>query len=390
VALVVVGAGGLLALRYYKEQRNGNFTIVNAEAKAKVNANVSNTNNNQQANTETKQTENKNQNSNININNKSKATERIVWIGVDGGGSKTVAICMDQSKQVVGRGRSASTNQNSVGPDKAAENLRQAITLALQQADCTPTQVVGVCVGMSGVDRPQDKETVKRWVEPILPRVPLRIENDAVIALASGTEGRLFGVVVISGTGTIAFGFDKTGKSQRASGWGPLLGDEGSGYQIGYEVLRAVARAVDQRGPDTMLVDALLQKLQLLDPQQLIPWTYRDISWERFAQLAPIAFECARKGDKVAQAIIDHQAEQLVVSVEAVARRLQLSSQSFPLVLAGGNLTHEGSDLARLFKEKASRRLPTAQVIKPTLDAESAAAVLAMNTFPASQQSNKK
>ena len=95
------------------------------------------------------------------------------------------------------------------------------------------------------------------WRE-LLPDVPALIHNDAVIALASGTGGQLYGVVLISGTGMIAMGFNRAGERRRAGGWGALLGDGGSGYAIGAAVLRAVTWAADGRGPATSLTSATL------------------------------------------------------------------------------------------------------------------------------------
>lgn len=81
----------------------------------------------------------------------------------------------------------------------------------------------GVCLGMAGVDRPADKERVQAWVHEVFPGVNVQTSNDAVVALASGTKGKLFGVVVISGTGTIAVGFDASGQTARAAGWGFVI-----------------------------------------------------------------------------------------------------------------------------------------------------------------------
>src|SRR5690606_3508386 len=96
--------------------------------------------------------------------------------------------------------------------------------------------------GMAGVDRPDDKKTVNEWLVEELPNSKHIIVNDGVVALASGTGGEKHGIVIISGTGSISLGFNKKkGDIQkRAAGWGPLLGDLGSGYYIGNDVLIAV------------------------------------------------------------------------------------------------------------------------------------------------------
>lgn len=310
-------------------------------------------------------------------------TVKRYFLGVDGGGSKTNVTCIDEEKKVVGEGSSGCTNFNSVGQEKANQHLREAILSALKAAGVPEDQVAGICLSMSGVDRPADKQLMRSWITPILPNARIDVHNDAVAALVSGTDGNLFGLVVISGTGTITYGVNKEGETTRAAGWGPLLGDRGSGYQIGYEILNAVVRALDGRGPATSLVEAVLAKLNLSKGEELIPWAYSSVAWERYAQLAPLAAIAARNGDKVAEQILEAQAQDLVVSIQAVAKRLHLENQPFPLVLAGGNFTHEGSYLTDLLKKKVTQQVPHATVLLPTLKPEYAAALLARNNATA-------
>lgn len=310
-------------------------------------------------------------------------TVKRYFLGVDGGGSKTNVTCIDEEKKVVGEGTSGCTNFNSVGQEKASQHLREAILSALKAAGVPEDQVAGICLSMSGVDRPADKQLMRSWITPILPKARIDVHNDAVAALVSGTDGNLFGLVVISGTGTITYGVNKEGETTRAAGWGPMLGDRGSGYQIGYEILTAVVRALDGRGPATSLVEAVLTKLNLSKGEELIPWAYSSVAWERYAQLAPLAAIAARNGDKVAEQILEGQAQDLVVSIQAVAKRLHIENQPFPLVLAGGNFTHEGSYLTALLKKKVNQQLPQVTVLLPTLKPEYAAALLARNNATA-------
>jgi len=282
---------------------------------------------------------------------------------------------------VVGEGSSGSTNSNSIGKEKAAQHLSEAIEAALKAARVSSDQVAAICLSMSGVDRPEDAEMIQSWVLPTLPKAKIDVHNDAVAALVSGTNGHLFGVVVISGTGTITYGVNKEGKAERASGWGPLLGDQGSGYAIGFSILSSVVQAVDGRGPATSLVDAVFSKLNIQNGQDLIPWAYSSVAWERFAQLAPLAATAARNGDEVAQKILEDQAQALVVSIKAVVKKLGLGGQeSFPLVLAGGNLTHHDSYLTTMVKQMVHQQIPQANVSLPSLKPEFAAALLACKT----------
>jgi len=218
--------------------------------------------------------------------------ERFV-IGVDGGGTKTEAVVMDEAHRVRGRGVGPSSNYHDVGSEAAEAALHEAIDQALADARVSPEAVAGICLCMAGVDRPADRALVSELARRIHPFPRVLVHNDAVAALAAGT-GRLLGVVVIAGTGTIAYGVDRHGRTARAAGWGALLADYGSGFWIGLEALHAVVRAADGRGQPTMLVERMLAHLNLKDVPDLVPWTYRHpITWGRFAALAPLVVEAA-------------------------------------------------------------------------------------------------
>eukprot|EP01114_Cavostelium_apophysatum_P009167 TRINITY_DN2224_c0_g1_i1.p1 TRINITY_DN2224_c0_g1~~TRINITY_DN2224_c0_g1_i1.p1 ORF type:complete len:350 (+),score=54.09 TRINITY_DN2224_c0_g1_i1:86-1051(+) len=320
------------------------------------------------------------------------SSKRVISIGIDGGGTKTSTCALDvESGKSLGIAKTPSSNWNSVGVEKAKEALRSGIDEAAKTANAELRDIVSICLSMAGVDRPADKDKVISWVNEMLPHVQnkdIHVHSDAVAALAGGTNGQLYGVVVISGTGMISYGFDKSANSKRAGGWGPLLGDEGSGYAIASDVLRAVVSAQDGRGPRTQLLDDVLTKLKLPDATQLIPWAYdeSDRSWAKFAALAPIAYDCANKGDQVALAILDNAADKLAATIDAVVKGLQLDTNAdFPLVLAGGNLTHENSILAKLLKERLRKAYPNSVITHPTVDAEVAAALLAANQYKSHQ-----
>lgn len=126
-------------------------------------------------------------------------------------------------------------------------------------------------------------------------QVPCYVCNDAVAALAAGTNGRPEGIVLIAGTGSIAFGA-LGGVSVRASGWGAAFGDAGSGYDLGQRALCAAAQAVDGRGRPTALVEALPSFLALADMPAVARWVYEDSSWARIASLAPVVMQAAHSG----------------------------------------------------------------------------------------------
>lgn len=312
-----------------------------------------------------------------------------IILGLDGGSTKTACVALDATTPlatlqdaaalpVLGQAVTGASNWNSVGLETAFHNLAAALRSAASDAGGHLDDVVAVCVGMSGVDRPEDRARAADWLHTLLPGRVHVIDNDGVVALACGAGGERYGVVIISGTGMIALGFNRAGQRARAGGWGALLGDGGSGYAIGAAILRAVTWAADGRGPATALHDALLARLGLAQPEALVRWAYDRIEWQRFAELAPLALECATAGDAVAQAILDQAVDDLAVAVETVARKLAFG-EPFPLVTAGG-LLRPGP-----FHDALARRitatLPLAQVRHPAVEPALGAALLALRAY---------
>jgi N-acetylglucosamine kinase-like BadF-type ATPase len=306
-------------------------------------------------------------------------------VGVDGGGTKCRAVVLDGSGKQLGEKVGESSNTKSIGEDKANENLRSTIEGALSAAGKSFSDVGSICLGMAGVDRPADKAILEKFVRTFLPQKDLiiLIENDGIVALASGTGGILSGVVVISGTGTITYGV-LGNERLRCQGWGPLLGDEGGGSDMGLHCVKAVSRSVDG-GRKTLMTDMVVKELKLEDAWGLIDWCYGDaFTFAKFAALAPIVLNAAKQGDDVALSILEQKAEAIVESIRIVAAKLQFPS-NFSLVLAGGNLTHE--DGKGLFSSILQRKLrfahPLANVVFPSVDPTVAAAQIALNALTA-------
>eukprot|EP00727_Mastigamoeba_balamuthi_P001994 m51a1_g11792 hypothetical protein (326) ;mRNA; f:308919-310087 len=297
-------------------------------------------------------------------------THRLLGIAVDGGGTKTSVVVHDSDGAVLGKVKTGPANPNSVGEDKAFEALSKGIEDALTSAGATRKNVARVCLGMSGADRPGDCRRFEDWARRAVgDHAACRCVNDGAIALSSATRGKLEGLVVIGGTGTVCLGFARGGaEERRAAGWGPLLGDEGSGHAIGCAVLKAVCWSVDGRGPKTALLDALLAKVGVTDPMELITWAYSctgvGSSWNKAAEIAPLALECAAAGDAVACSILDAAASALMTSIRAVAVGLGYTpADDFDVVLAGGLLAHEGSLVALRLRKCVLSEYPKARVL---------------------------
>ncbi len=300
-------------------------------------------------------------------------------LGIDGGGTKTAFVIMDDKQTILAQVRAGSCNRNSVGDEKAKENLALGITNVLRAAGSDSSAIAAACLGMAGVDRPVERTLVSGWLDTLLPTIPATIYNDALIALASGTKGELCGVAAISGTGMIVYGINQAGQVQRAGGWGPLFGDKGSAYAIGSAALAAVAHATDGLGPQTALDGALRDYLDLSTSQALIPWAYSDLSWARIADLAPVVTECAQQKDEVASRIIAEAAIDLAAAVEVVVRGLDLLNAPTPIVLSGGNL--QPGLFSSLVHQHLNSLVPQAHLIRPSVEPCIGAALLALQSL---------
>ncbi|HAI21716.1 MAG TPA: ATPase [Clostridiales bacterium UBA8153] len=263
-------------------------------------------------------------------------------VGVDGGGSKTACLAVEWNGRAAGYAVGGPSNYHGIGAAAAGQVLRATIAQALASSGALPGEVGALCAGLAGCDRADDRATVESMLAPLACRRMPLVVNDARVALA-GAFGSAPGVVVISGTGSIVMG-QHGGRIERAGGWGPLLGDEGSGYDVGRRGAVAALRAYDGRGPGTLLVDLYRQYLEG-DLDLLIPLVYRPITPADMGRLARLVGEAAGAKDPVALGILEASAGELALGVHAVARRLGLDR---PAVVAVGGLFRELPALRQL------------------------------------------
>jgi N-acetylmuramic acid 6-phosphate etherase len=262
------------------------------------------------------------------------ARESLV-IGIDGGGTRTVALLADGAS-ILGRGEAGPSNLQAIGVAAALDSLNQAIDKAFAAAGLTRCQVGAICLGLAGADRGPEKKLLQEWVKQQRIANWCEVTSDGSLLLAAGTkEG--WGIAAIAGTGSIAVGRTRDGRWTRSGGWGYLLGDEGSGYAVAMQALNAVTRAADGRGGQTPLLEQLLRAMHLDQPQDMIAAVYRG-SWDRtaLAGLAPIVFAVAESGDEIALQIVERQAGELAHIIAAAAKNLRLNE--FRLAVAGGTL----------------------------------------------------
>ncbi|MCS7471356.1 N-acetylglucosamine kinase [Stieleria sp. ICT_E10.1] len=266
-------------------------------------------------------------------------------LGVDGGGSKTMAWLARRDDQGgihrIGAGRSGPSNARSVGFDQATANLDLAIEAAFDDADRARMKVASACLSLAGADRESEQAEIRSWARQRGLTHRLTITNDAIPVLYAASDDGV-GIALICGTGSLSIGRNANGTTARCGGWGGLFGDEGSGYQIGVAGLRAVARAADGRGPQTSLLPRLLERFQIASPSELIPIIYSErIDRSAIAGLAPIVFAAAEAGDVVAAGIVETAAAELSEMVAVLAHRLGFADAPFVFAVSGGVLTQQ-------------------------------------------------
>ena len=275
-------------------------------------------------------------------------------VGIDGGGTRTVGILTTKTGQCLARVQSGPSNYHVVGEAKTQAILESVIGELCGKSGIPSASAIHFCLGMAGLGRAEDRKVVGRICDELGISKNRRIlTHDAHIALVGGTEKQQ-GVIVISGTGAIVYGVNTNGDEARASGWGYLLGDEGSGYDIAIKGLRAVARAADRRGNPTELTNRILHRLERNEPSELIRWTHA-ASRDEIAQLAEVIFDTAQTTDAVATEIVDEAADELLCAAESVIKQLEFI-EPFDIVLSGGNLIHQP-----MFSDKLRHRLARIQ-----------------------------
>lgn len=271
------------------------------------------------------------------------------YLGIDGGGSKTTCVVGDESS-LLATVTVGGSNITRVGEAGARAALHQAIREASDAARINPQQVSCACIGAAGAGRSEIASTVRKIVAEIISG-KIEVVGDMEIALAAAF-GAGPGVIVIAGTGSIAFGRDAQGRTARAGGWGFAVSDEGSAHWIGREAVRAVLRAADQAdgdqaeressGPAERLFHELKTSWRLDSLPQLARVANADPD---FAALFPAVLAAAEAGDAVARKVIGDGSHELGQLAGIVLRRLfprqhSTGQSAVPMAMAGGVFRH--------------------------------------------------
>jgi glucosamine kinase len=254
-----------------------------------------------------------------------------VVLGLDGGGSKTDCVLMDETGAILARSRSEASNPTSFGVDASLVALSEAATVALRAAGKSEQNVAYVLAGISGAGEADMRSALQRGLQPIFPKATITLTSDLLLAL--GATGESPSVVVIAGTGSAVLGRKPSLKLARAGGFGPVIGDPGSAYDIGR---KAVAMCFQKHlNGEAFPLGAKIR--------ESFKWKFGELFDQARAQpravfpgIFPVVAFAAECGDAAARMLLASAAQDLREQASEIIEKLELREASFLLAKTGG------------------------------------------------------
>jgi glucosamine kinase len=280
-----------------------------------------------------------------------------LFLGIDGGGTRTTA-WLAAERRIVARAVTGPSNPLKVGFKAAQREILQAARLAFRKARRRSPALEAVCLGLAGVDRPQVHGRLLAWLRRSISARHHLLTSDAAIALRAAI-GDSPGIIVVSGTGSIAYGRDARGHVLRSGGWGVPFDDAGSGFDLGRKAIVAALHDYDGRGPYTQLATSVCRTLRLPDITQVV---LRNLTPQEIAALFPLVLRAARRRDFVAQRLCEEAGSDLADLAVALLKRLGWMRRVVPVVCAGG-VFHGSPRVRRSFTRHLRRQAPHARVL---------------------------
>ncbi len=288
-------------------------------------------------------------------------------VGVDGGGTRTRVLLADIDGRPLARVEGEATALRPGEERQSADIIIALVREALVAAERTETRPSTIVVGVAGGG--QERAAQALWQALASSRLAddVNVVSDAEIAL-DDAFGDAAGVLLVSGTGSVAFARAPDGRIERCGGWGPVMGDEGSGAWLGRRALSVITAAQDGREPETTLGGAILTALEAESLESLIPWA-ADATPADFAALAPVVAQVASQGDLRANALVSLAVEELVLHVRTLARRCFADERASVPVACAGGMMGKGSLVRKRVEQRLKTSVPGAVVRAEEVDA---------------------
>lgn len=293
-------------------------------------------------------------------------------IGVDGGGTKTIAVAARPDGTVIGAERGEGINYNNIGMDRARANLKEIIDRLESRIG---SRCEGLSVGMPALDLPADEALTRLFAGSSFDPALLDLQSDAYMALVGFTLGKA-GMIVICGTGSILLMMDEHGVQHVRGGWGHLLGDPGSGYALAMDGLKAAIADWENIGPHTSVTQAAEEYFSLKDPRELIDRVYaKEQTKAELAGFGRRVPEQAALGDAVAAEIVRRNTAVLAANAAEMIRRVPAANR---VGVYGGVLTNSAF-VREAFTAQLQALCPEAEVSLPEFPPELGALIHALN-----------
>lgn len=288
-------------------------------------------------------------------------------IGIDGGGTNSRLLAVDTNGNIIGRCRGKSTNVDSNPFSLVLHNVKLLLDSFCTKFECSLDDCVGLCFGTAGVDSEASRRMLERMLDNLSLNCPKKVVNDATIALYANTRGKP-GIMLISGTGSIALGINEKREIWRAGGFDYIVGDEGSAYWVAKRGVSAALHAFDHTGESTYILNNLCKHLHLNAVDELLDYVYKKNKSD-LASLCIVVSETCKRGDSVAMQIMDEAADELVKMVKAVAETLRMDNSQYPILLGGGFLLNDSQIRDRVC-ERLSAMFPKLELREMRTPAE--------------------
>ncbi|NWQ42737.1 hypothetical protein MLOOGBEN_18705 [Bacillus sp. EB106-08-02-XG196] len=290
----------------------------------------------------------------------------IKLLAVDGGGTKTLAVLVNEDGNVLGEGKAGASNYQVVGVEAAKGALIEAILAAFHDAGGL-VDVEKAVFALAGIDTAKDEKVVEGVVQSAVNELfieirSLVVENDCLSALLGATQDKA-GILLIAGTGSIVYAHDGNKRIVRSGGWGHRVGDEGSGYWIGKQAIQSVLKMQDGRGEETLLSRLILDKFSFDKIDDLYNWTYSDsYSVDDVGALAAVVDEAYRLGDAVSKRILDYAVNELIILLKTAIVKVGTEHDDFELILQGG-VFHYNAYIKEQVLERIQQITPNVKII---------------------------
>ena len=257
-------------------------------------------------------------------------------IGVDGGGTKTVAALANLRGKILTQSRSGSSNPRNVGIKKAVLNITRAVKPLLKRKKGKITSVAIALPAIEEEYRGRKKEILKFLrVQKEIPKIfqgEVEIFSDQLVAFRAGTDEK-DGVILIAGTGSVAHGWRKN-RDVKASGWG-WVADEGSAFWVGHKAIQVILKDLDQRGEKTLLTELAFKEFKVKEINAFLKKLYSENITFIIPRFSIICDKASQKGDRIAREIMKEAGRELALAANTVIKKLHFQKQKFPLVLVG-------------------------------------------------------